>query len=214
MQTTSNALENLCSPPPPAEPCLNRDRLSSQRGGTLINESVTDLETHARWMLDLDLYRPPECKKCHHNRLHMHDRKNRVLFGDPAEATIQVAIYLCAGCGATWRILPRFLARHLWRRWAVVEAHAIAVAPPVSWPKLAKRTRRRWLSRLRSSAGILIQLLATSGQPALSSVAASCGITATRQTLVATYSAAINGEVVLADLSALNHRLSPGVRLM
>lgn len=214
MQTTSIALENLCSPPPPAEPCLNRDRLSSQRGGTLINESVTDLETHERWMLDLDRYRPSECKKCHHECLHMHDRKSRVLLDDPAGATIQVAIYLCAGCGATWRILPRFLARHLWRRWAVVDAHTISEAPPVSWPKVATRTRRRWLNRLRSSASILIQLLATSGQPTLSSVAASCRLEATRQTLVVTYSAAVKGKSAIADLSALSHRLLPGVRLM
>jgi hypothetical protein len=212
--TTSNAPENFCSPPPLAEPCLNRDRLSSQRGGTLINESVTDLETHERWMQDPDHYRPAQCKKCHHDCIHMHDRKSRVLLDDPACPAIQIAIYLCAGCGAIWRILPRFLARHLWRRWAVVEAHSAVEGPPVSWPKLAKRTRRRWLNRLRSLAGVLVQLLATSGSQALSSVAASCGITATRQVLVAKYSAAAKGESAFADLSALIHRLSPGVRLM
>jgi hypothetical protein len=214
MTTSQKPCENLRSPPPPAAPCLTRDRLSSQKGGTLVNESVADIETHKRWMLDLDRYRPAECKKCHHPKVHMHDRRQRVLLGDPAGRTIQVAIYLCAACRATWRILPRFLARHLWRRWAVVQV-AVSRSPPVSWPKIAKRTSRRWLSRLHSSANHLTQLLATSGEQTLSRVAANCGLDATRETLVVEYSAlSPGGAQALADISALSHRLLPGVRLM
>lgn len=202
--------------PPPPEPCLTRDRLSSQKGGTLINESVMDLQTHENWMLDLDRYRPHECKKCHHDVVHMHDRKSRVLLGDPAGVVIMVAIYLCAGCGATWRILPRFLARHLWRRWTVVEVQTdVNGAPSVFWPKVASRTRRRWLWRLRSAAAQLIQLLATSGQPAFEAIAGTCGLEATREDLARAYLHAINGgSKVFGDLAALAHRLSPGARLM
>lgn len=198
---------------PPAAPCLNRDRLSNQKGGTLINESVTDLSTHEHWMLDPDRYRPSECRKCRHGAIHMHDRKCRGLCDDPAGVVIMIAIYLCAGCGATWRILPRFLARHLWRRWDVVAAHAAADGPSMSWPKVAGRTKRRWLRRLRSSAANLIQLLATSGQPALDALVGLCGLEATREELVRVCSNVGYGSA-FSDLAALVHRLSPGVRLM
>ena len=199
--------------PPQAEPCLTRQYLSSQKGGTLINESVMDISTHERWMLDPDRYRPAECERCNHDTVHMHARKSRVLYGDPVGVVIMIAIYLCAECGATWRILPRFLARHLWRRWDVVTAHATADKPSRSWPKLAGRTRRRWLRRLRSSAANLIQLLATSGQPALEAMVGLCGLEATREELVMVCSKAGHGSA-FADLAALIHRLSPGVRLM
>lgn len=211
----TKALESLRSPPPPAEPCLTRDRVSSQKGGTLINESVMDLSTHERWMLDPDRYRPPECKKCHHDVVHMHDRKDRVLRGDPAGVVVTIAIYLCVGCGATWRILPRFLARHLWRSWDVVEVQSTAQGARSMWPKVAARTRRRWLWRLRSSAAHLIQLFATSGHAALEAVAGSCGLEATRKAFVATYLNVIGGgSKAFADLAALIQRLWPGFRLM
>ncbi len=210
----STVRENFSSPPPRAAPCLTRNRSSSQKGGTLINESVTDLETHNRWMLDPDRYRPSECKKCHHDTVHMHNRRSRVLLGDPAGAVILIAIYLCIGCHATWRILPRFLARHLWRRWNVVEAQTVLELPR-SWPKVPGRTRRRWLLRLRSSADVLVQLFASSASQGLESVASSSGLKSTRATFAKTYSAAVSGDLAaFADLAAHIHRLLPGFRLM
>lgn len=95
----------------------------------------------------------------------------------------------------------------------MVEAHAVARAPPSSWPRVPERTLRRWLSRLQSSARHVIQLLTTSGERGPESVAISCGLDSTRAELVEQYSIWINGPA-LADLSALSHRLWRGVRLM
>ena len=49
------------------------------------------------------------------------DRHPRGELGLPA--VVRIIQYACAAatCGATWRTLPMFLARHLWRVWATVE---------------------------------------------------------------------------------------------
>ncbi len=45
-------------PPPESEACLFRLRSSTQKGGTLIAEDVTDHATHERRICDPDGYRP------------------------------------------------------------------------------------------------------------------------------------------------------------
>ncbi len=60
-------------PPPGQEVCLVRLRPSSQKGGTIIAEDVTDRATHDRRICDPDGYRPAFCPNCGERTLHVHD---------------------------------------------------------------------------------------------------------------------------------------------
>lgn len=204
-------------PPPPAAECLCRPYPSSQKGGTLIAENVLDRETHERRLHDADGYRPEECPRCGWPVLHLHDYRERKLRGEPIGdhgPVIRVVRHECQEprCGAIWRILPRFLARHLWRRWPVVEAATLG--PPLAGaPKVPETTVRRWQARLASAARLLVQVLATSGDQVLTEIARTVGLQADRETLVRQYGQATK-QVGLAAVAALVHRLAPGVRLM
>lgn len=192
-------------PPPPAG-CLERPYPSSQKGGTLIAEDVCDADTHRRRLADPDGYRPESCLHCGWWRLHAHDFRDRHLRGD-RQLRITVRRYRCSACRACWQILPRFVARWLWRSWPVVEQavgmvwHALAMT-------VARQTLRRWQQRLGSQARSPVQALATSAEPALEAMAAGLGLNATRRGLVR-----VCGDA-LAPLAALIHRVVPGLRLM
>lgn len=185
-----------------------------------------DLETHRRRVCDPDGYRPTECPTCGHCVLHVHGYRARLLVadasgtaataGEPDAVWTPIAIYLCIGCGATWRILPMFVARHLWRSWPTVETSTVAGPPARSQPEVPERTVRRWNERLASSARRLVQLLATSGSALLEAVAKAVGLDATRSELAAAYLGTIvpRPRMPLADLAALVHRLEPGIRLV
>lgn len=136
-------------------------------------------------------------------------------------AVIVVLQFRCAldGCGATWRILPAFLARHLWHAWRVVEQ----VVQPVPTPpavtaraSVAARTRGRWLARLSSSARALVAVLAMTAGVVLEKVAQRVGLMGTRGALVCAYVAmtAPPASEHLSSLAALVHRLERGIRLM
>jgi hypothetical protein len=115
-----------CAAPP-------RSRASRAKGGTLIAEHVHDVATHERLLLDLDGYRPDLCLHCGGEVLHAHDYVERRPRGAPdVAAEIRIRRYICANkeCQATWRILPAFLARHLWRVWPTVERVALPATPP------------------------------------------------------------------------------------
>ncbi len=133
---------------------------------------------------------------------------------------VQVAQYQCAEalCGATWRILPMFLARHLWRVWKTVERVALpGVVPPSSAAlPIPERTRSRWRSRLAAAARVLVVLLAASGGQALESVAARVGIDASRAEFVQGYAEQIDVPpgARLAAVAAEIHQLERGIRLM
>jgi len=193
--------------------CLNRPYPSSQKGGTLIVEDVLDLESHERRLDDPDMYRPVSCRRSG-LKLHIHDLRPRQMFADPALAT-EVIRFRCADrerCGAVWQILPAFLARHLWRSWPVVET---AIESPASSPVPA-RTRRRWRLRLASTARLLVATLSATTQELWCGIATAVGLDGCRQDLVRCYRAktrAPRGRC-FAELAALLHRLSPGVRLM
>ena len=63
--------------------------------------------------------------------------------GEPGmRLVVRVAQYMCvaAECGATWRVLPLFLARHLWRAWKTVERVALpgAVVSPSTAPRVPR----------------------------------------------------------------------------
>jgi hypothetical protein len=114
-------------------------RTSRAKGGTLIAEHVHDVATHERLLLDLDGYRPDLCLRCGGDVLHAHDYAERRPRGAPdVAAEIRIRRYICANkeCHATWRILPAFLARHLWRVWPTVERVALpaTVAVPATPP--------------------------------------------------------------------------------
>jgi hypothetical protein len=206
------------SPPPQAEACLRVRYPSSQKGGTLIDERVVDLENHER-MLATAGYRPEDCPACGESFLHVHDYRSRILLADPA-CSVLVVRFLCPKCRATWQVLPAFVARCLWRSWRVVEA-AVEQPEPESAtadaePLVPSRTRRRWLERLRSSAALLVVILGTAEQPELTELAGTVGLEGTRSELVREYTTQRHpphGQR-LAQVAALAHRLAAGVRLM
>lgn len=119
--------------PPPAPPYLTRRYPSTQKGGTLIAEDVTDLEAHRRRLCDTDGYRPPSCRRCGHPRLHVHDYPERQFCSEKMRCLIKLVRHRCVGCGAVWRILPAFLACFLRSVWSLIERTLqIHVAPPPS----------------------------------------------------------------------------------
>jgi hypothetical protein len=135
---------------------------------------------------------------------------------DPERERLRIVIYRCVACGGTWRVLPRFLARHLWRRWRVVEAQTVGAPPPPSWPAVPARTVQRWKERLRSAARQLVRILSTTANALLEEIARSVGLDATRGELVTVHAAVVGSAPGqhLADVAALIHRLVRGVRLM
>ena len=196
--------------PPAAETCLVlRDASRARKGGTLIAEQVLELSMHETMMKDPGSYRPAECR-CGCTRLHLHDRRERKARGS-GSAVVTVVSFLCAKCCATWRVLPAFLPRCLWRTWKVVEAAIFDSAPAVPVPV---RTVQRWHARLAQAALSATQALATSGEPTLREVAQRVGLAASRGALVRAYAASFETSSLLAPLAALLHRLSPGLRLM
>jgi hypothetical protein len=207
-------------PPPEPEDCLIQSRASRYKGGTLIAEDVTDVATHRRRLCDPDGYRPERCLRCGGRVLHVHDYPRRKSYGEHGvQEEIAVIRHICAepSCGATWRILPAFLARHLWRAWkTVARAANQAEAPAGAATPIARRTVRRWRARLAASAKQLVVLLATTGGVLLETLAKTVGLLATRQVLVEAYvqmSSAPQGRR-LADVAALVDRFERGVRLM
>jgi hypothetical protein len=204
--------------PPEAEACLIRSRVASYKGGTLIDETVEDLADHLQRMFDVDAYRPARCPHCGGVHLHMHDRIERRPRGEPGLPVVVVARYICAACEATWRILPGFLARHLWRVWPTVERVVLPedTLKPAGAPEIPERTERRWRARLASAALVVVTLLAASNKDALEAVARDVGLDATRGELVAAHAqhtSAPPGER-LAPLAAVTHMLERGIRLM
>jgi hypothetical protein len=116
--------------PPAADPCLFQPYSSSpeQKGGTWIAEAILDLAMHLRMLLTPWEYRPKSCR-CGCDRLHLHGLRERhprqLVVDGEAVPVVSVVVFLCAACGATWRVLPAFLARCLWRTWDVVERESL-----------------------------------------------------------------------------------------
>jgi len=209
-------------PPPRQEACLVRLRSSSQKGGTIIAEDVTDLATHDRRLCDPDGYRPAFCPTCGEKTLHVHDYRERVLRAEPGHPVARVVRHECLGCDAIWQILPAFIARHLWRTWSVVEHTLRGVAPPPApvdqrhWPRVPERTRRRWCARWLRPAQFLGQILAACGEVAWAALAGALAPERTCADLVAAYAGtgATPAGQLFAAVAALVYRLQPKVRLM
>jgi hypothetical protein len=135
-------------------------------------------------------------------------------------AVVRIVQYVCAAaeCGATWRVLPRFLARHLWRAWKTVERVVMPAGVPRSAaaPTIPARTEQRWRARFAASARIVVVLLAASGGVALEALASRVGLDASRAELTAAHADVVGvaPSSRLAALAELVHRLERGVRLM
>jgi hypothetical protein len=204
-------------PPPEVEACLVRLRSSSQKGGTLIAEDVSDLATHERRLCDPDGYRPRFCPNCGATTLHVHDYRERVLRAEPGRPIASIVRHECVGCEAIWQILPAFIARHLWRTWGVVE-HTLrgARGEPAREAAVPERTRRRWRQRWLRPARFVSQVLAACGEASWAALANVLTATATCADLVAAYAIAGTSAAgqVLASVAALLYRLEPKVRLM
>jgi hypothetical protein len=209
-------------PPPSHEACLVRRRPSSQKGGTIIAEDVTDRATHERRIYDPDGYRPAFCPNCGERTLHVHDYRERILRAEPGEPVARVVRHECVGCTAIWQILPAFIARSLWRTWSVVEHALTGAGPPPAtretrrWPPVPERTQRRWQARWRRPARWLAQILAACGEATWAALAAGLAPAARCADLVAAYAgmrATPTGQL-LASVAALVYRLQPRFRLM
>jgi len=197
--------------PPAAQTCLvSSDASRGRKGGTIIDERVHELSVHETMMKDPASYRPAECR-CGCTRLHLHDRRERRLLG-AGSAVVMVVIFLCAKCFATWRVLPAFVARCLWRRWEVVEDALFSERERER--AVPARTTQRWRASLAQAARVATQALAASGDSTLRAVAQQAGLDASRGALVKAYAKVTGSSSLLAPLAALLHRLSPGLRLM
>jgi hypothetical protein len=210
-------------PPPEPEDCLTQSRASRYKGGTLIAEDVRDLSTHRRRLADPDGYRLAWCPRCGGSVLHRHDYPRRKPIDAPGmPPEIRILRHICAApeCRATWRILPAFLPRHLWRVWGTIERTVSEDEPqavaPVASRRIPEQTAQRWRARLASIASQLVVLLASSGGVLLEAIAKGVGLVATRAALVAVHSQMAEAPPGrrLADLAAVVHRLERGLRLM
>jgi hypothetical protein len=198
-----------------------RLRPSTQKGGTLIAEDVTEWATHDRRICDPDGYRPPTCPTCGGSPLHIHDYRERVLRAEPTMPVARIVRLACVPCGAIWQVLPAFIARHLWRTWPTV-AHMLvpdaASAPTVSppWPKVPVRTVCRWRARWQRPAHALVQIMTASGAAVWAALVSLLAPDATCCDVVLMY-ARQDGSCLsraVAAVAALINRLQPRVRLM
>lgn len=198
--------------PPAADPCLSKPYSSrpKQKGGTIIARAVVSLAMHLK-LLESPHKCCPEACRCGCKGLHVHGTRERrprrlIVDGQPVPV-VPILVFLCAACGATWRILPAFLARCLWHPWQVVEREVLGQPRGSADPMVPERTVQRWCDRLRQAAYLAVQVLAAAGHP-LREVAIRLGHAATRLDLLL----ALGGRPAVA--SELLHRSAPGVRLM
>jgi hypothetical protein len=209
-------------PSPQPDDCLIHSRKSRFKGGTIIAEEVWTVEEHLQRMRDPDGYRPCACGNCGNTALHVHDYLERKPLGFAWMAVVRVVRFICANpdCRATWRILPAWLARHLWWTWSSVEqavitsteeskATAVAATPP-------ERTEQRWRQRLASSARQAVVLMVSRGTALVRAVGEAVGLQATRRALVDSYGGIVEVPCghVLGAVAAVLDRLERGVRLM
>ncbi|MFW5741390.1 MAG: hypothetical protein ACOC1F_13600 [Myxococcota bacterium] len=202
---------------PPTQPpeCLTQSRASRYKGGTIVDERVWTVDAHLARIADPDGYRPCDCRRCGCTTLHVHDYPERKPVGLAGVPVLKLVRYICVRCGATWRIVPAFLARHLWSVWRRVETATRYDELPRE-PEVPASTWRRWRSRLSASAKQLVVLFASRAAQAVRGVCLLVGGEATRRTLVDAYAATFDAPdgVRLASVGALADRLERGIRLM
>jgi hypothetical protein len=188
---------------------LDRPRPRKQKGGTVLARDVTTLEQHEAALADPALFKLSRCLSCKVGVLHVHDRRERIFAGEAGgPGRTEVLVFRCNRqdeCGATWRVLPHFLARHLWRRWTLV-----GVVLEDGRHRVPRRTQQRWRRRLASAAAVVVALLGQAATHDWTEVAVRAGMDATRGEVIT----AAGGPTRLAHLAAIIDHLEPGVRLM
>jgi hypothetical protein len=188
----------------------------------MIAEGVWTLEEHLKRISDPDGYRPCACGNCGNTVLHVHDYPERKPLGLAWMAVVRVVRFICINpdCRATWRVMPAWLARHLWWTWGSVEqavstntkeskSTAVAATPP-------ERTQQRWRQRLASSARQAVVLMVSRGVELVRAVGEAVGLQGTRRSLVDSYGdiVEVRRGQVLGAVGAVLDRLERGVRLM
>jgi len=194
---------------------LDRPRPRKQKGGTVLARHVRSVEEHEATLRDPDKVRHERCLSCKIGQLYVHDRRSRIYAGEVLESgeahTTEVLVFRCdrrEECGAIWRVLPHFLARHLWRRWTLVGT--VLSEPGPRRHVVPRRTQQRWRRRLRCAAAVLVALLGDAPTAEWVDVAVAASADASRARLLA----AAGGPGRLADLAAIVDHLEPGVRIM
>ena len=207
---------------PEAEACLTTSRVSKGKGGTLIAEEWTEPVKYAAAVSDANTFRPRTCLRCGWGSVHVHQWLRRFAKAHPTIGWVTVICFRCADeetCGATWRVVPAFLARHLHRAWETVEEEAMVDAPPLTEarnaPPVPKRTVDRWRDRLMQTARFLVVLLTVEGGD-VAKVCTDVGLDGTREELVVAHAACVGAAPGkrLEPLAILAHRLERGIRLM
>jgi len=187
---------------------------ADQRGGTLIAEFVTDRDEHLSRLADPDGYRPESCPHCDHHRLHAHDFRERKI---RHQGVATFRRYRCALCRAVWMVLAGFVARHLHRCWAFVQAAMTqrglleGEPPQPKEVEVPERTLQRWTCRLETSAEVVVAAFSESG--------VDLGQAAKAKSRVELVGSMIRERLVsparaLAELAGWLHRISPGLRVM
>ncbi len=183
------------------------------KGGTVIAEDVLDIDKHRRLLRHPDDYRlyVSPCPRCGNSRMQTHCFRQRQLRpGDPGRPPVcaTVRLYRCASrsCRAVFTVLPAFIARHLWRSWETVEnvVNGTEAAPA--------RTRRRWLSRLKSNACELFQTFTSMVKGRVTELL--CKAQPRSRLRFVEVLEQVVGAPRLALTAAWLHRLRPGVRLL
>ena len=206
------------TPAAPAVLCTPDSIKPGQKGGTLIAESVCNAKEHRR-LLESGGYRPEGCPHCG-GFLHILGKRARALRDLSGSTTRElICRYRCRPCGAVWQVLPSFIARHLHRRWDVVQT-AIDAAPPNRTESRPRRSRqpstvRRWRRRLASSAVVLVQTLAAVGA-AVGVLLSEAGAWCTRVDMVDALARmdVVGEECKYQALAGWIHRIVPGLRLV
>ena len=188
---------------------IDRPRPRKQKGGTVLARDVTTFEQYEAALADPALFKLSRCLSCKVGVMHVHDRRERIFAGEVGgPGRTEVLVFRCNRqdeCGATWRVLPHFLARHLWRRWTLV-----GVVLEDGRHRVPRRTQQRWRRRLASAAAVVVALLGQAATHDWTEVAVRAGMDATRGEVIT----AAGGPTRLADLAAIIDHLQPGVRLM
>lgn len=203
----TNRADKPASPPPA---CLVRPAKPDRKGFTLLADGVCCLDAHARRLADPDGYRPSRCPRCAHDKLHVHDYPSRALRGNRDAPSIRVVRYRCASCDVTFRVLPAFVARHLWRCFHTIEQETIATHPSPSRPPIPERTAQRWRARLASQIGPLHEALAHEKHPLANEVLPD----QPRRELVLAHAQLHDASPNLMNAAMLVHQIDPKLRLI